>query len=105
MARMDSVYAEGIPRAGHGNKIDMSRRNNGITCKDSGASEGEAPQDYSAELVEALFALPIITPVTLGKKLDMNYRTASRYLAELAKEKVLHESYIGNITSTPTGHC
>jgi Fic family protein len=50
---------------------------------------------YSTELVEALFALPIITPVTLGKKLDVNYRTASRYLAELAKEKVLHESYVG----------
>lgn len=25
----------------------------------------------------------------------MNYRTASRYLAELAKLKVLHESYVG----------
>lgn len=50
---------------------------------------------YSAELVEAMFALPIITPVNLGKKLDVNYRTASRYLAELAKGKVLHESYLG----------
>jgi Fic family protein len=50
---------------------------------------------YSAELVEAMFALPIITPVNLGKKLDVNYRTASRYLVELAKGKVLHESYVG----------
>jgi Fic family protein len=50
---------------------------------------------YSAELVEALFAQPIITPVNLGKKLDVNYRTASRYLAELVKGKVLHESYVG----------
>ena len=50
---------------------------------------------YTAELVEAIFALPIITPVNLGKKLDVNYRTASRYLAELAKGKVLHESYVG----------
>lgn len=50
---------------------------------------------YSAELVEALFAQPIITPVNLGKKLDVNYRTASRYLAELAIGKVLHESYVG----------
>jgi glutamate dehydrogenase/leucine dehydrogenase len=33
--------------------------------------------------------------VNLGKKLDVNYRTASRYLAELAKGKVLHESYVG----------
>jgi Fic family protein len=50
---------------------------------------------YSAELVEAMFALPIITPVNLGKKLEVNYRTASRYLAELAKGRVLHESYLG----------
>jgi Fic family protein len=50
---------------------------------------------YSAELVEALFAYPIITPVSLGKKLVVNYRTASRYLSELAKGKVLHESYLG----------
>lgn len=50
---------------------------------------------YSAELVEAMFALPIVTPVNLGKKLDVNYRTASRYLAELAKGRLLHESYVG----------
>jgi len=50
---------------------------------------------YTAELVEAIFALPIITPVNLGKKLDVNYRTASRYLAELAGGNVLHESYVG----------
>ncbi|MGD0339606.1 MAG: Fic family protein [Bacteroidota bacterium] len=50
---------------------------------------------YSSELVEFLFAYPIITPVNLGKRLDVNYRTASRYLAELAKGKVLKESYVG----------
>jgi Fic family protein len=50
---------------------------------------------YTAELVEAIFALPIITPVNLGKKLDVNYRTASRYLVELARGRVLHESYVG----------
>ncbi len=50
---------------------------------------------YSADLVEAIFAYPIITPVNLGKRLDVNYRTASRYLAELAKGKVLQESYAG----------
>lgn len=50
---------------------------------------------YSADLVEALFAYPIITPVGLGKRLDVNYRTASRYLAELAKGKILQESYVG----------
>jgi Fic family protein len=50
---------------------------------------------YSADLVEALFAYPIITPVKLGKRLDVNYRTASRYLAELAGAKVLSESFVG----------
>ncbi len=50
---------------------------------------------YSADLVEALFAYPIITPVNLGKQLDVNYRTASRYLAELANGKILKESYVG----------
>ncbi len=50
---------------------------------------------YSADLVEALFAYPIITPVNLGIRLDVNYRTASRYLTELATSKFLKESYIG----------
>jgi len=50
---------------------------------------------YSADLVESFFAYPIITPVSLGKRLGVNYRTASRYLAELAKGKVLEESYAG----------
>lgn len=50
---------------------------------------------YSADLVEALFAYPIITPVNLGKRLDVNYRTASRYLAALARGRVLEERYVG----------
>jgi len=50
---------------------------------------------YSADLVEAIFALPIITPVNLGKKLDVNYRTASRYLSELADGDVLKENFVG----------
>ncbi len=50
---------------------------------------------YSADLVEALFAYPIVSPVSLGKRIDVNYRTASRYLAELTKAKVLEESYVG----------
>ena len=35
---------------------------------------------YSAELVEAMYALPIITSVNLGKKLDVNYRRAIRFV-------------------------
>lgn len=43
------------------------------------------------------FSFPqnIITPVNLGKKLDVNYLRASRYVAEPAKGNVLHESYVG----------
>ena len=50
---------------------------------------------YSADLVEALFASPIISPVSLGRRIDVNYRTASRYLAELTKGKLLEESFVG----------
>ncbi len=50
---------------------------------------------YSSELVEALFAYPIITPVNLGKRLGVHYRTASRYLAELCSHKILRESIVG----------
>ncbi|MCX6143136.1 MAG: Fic family protein, partial [Ignavibacteriales bacterium] len=50
---------------------------------------------YSADLVEALFEFPITTPVNLGKRLEVNYRTASRYLAQLARGKVLGESHVG----------
>jgi Fic family protein len=52
-------------------------------------------QIYSEDLVEALFSSPIIAPVNLGKELDVNYRTASRYLAELAKGKVVQERFVG----------
>jgi Fic family protein len=50
---------------------------------------------YSSELVEAIFSHPIITPVNLGKLLDVDYRTASRYLAELRKDGTLEERRAG----------
>ncbi|MFI5251703.1 MAG: Fic family protein [Bacteroidota bacterium] len=50
---------------------------------------------YTAELVEILFSYPIITPVSLGKQLEIHYRTASKYLSELVKAKVLKDSYVG----------
>jgi Fic family protein len=50
---------------------------------------------YTGDLVEALFAAPIITPVNLGRRLDVNYRTASRYLSALAKSGILKESRMG----------
>ena len=50
---------------------------------------------YSADLVHALFASPIVTPVSFGRQLGVNYRTASRYLAQLAEVKILKESFVG----------
>ncbi|MBI5214344.1 MAG: Fic family protein [Ignavibacteriae bacterium] len=50
---------------------------------------------YTAELVEALFSHPVMTPVNLGKRLDVHYRTASRYLNELVQAKILRESFVG----------
>lgn len=50
---------------------------------------------YSADIVEVLFSYPIITPIKLGKMLKIHYTTASRYLHELAKAKVLEESIYG----------
>ena len=44
---------------------------------------------YSADLVEILFAFPIITPVKLGSVLDVHYTTATRYLAELTRAGIL----------------
>jgi hypothetical protein len=57
---------------------------------------------YSADLVEALFAYPITTPVNLGKKLDVHYKTASSYLSELVKGKVCRKGTLGNITCSST---
>lgn len=49
---------------------------------------------YSADLVEALFSYPIITPVKLGKELKIHYTTASRYLNELAGSGILQEKKV-----------
>lgn len=50
---------------------------------------------YSADLVEALFTFPIITPVRLGKALGVHYTTASRHLAELAKAGIVRGAQVG----------
>lgn len=55
----------------------------------------EFPKVYSGDLVEALFAFPIISPVNLGKALNIHYTTASRYLTTLAKGKILAEAEVG----------
>jgi Fic family protein len=53
------------------------------------------PKIYSADLVEALFTYPIISPVNLGKTLNIHYTTASRYLVALAGAKILGEAIVG----------
>jgi len=50
---------------------------------------------YSADLIETLFSYPIITPVKLGKELNIHYTTASRYLSGLQKTGFLKESIVG----------
>ena len=46
---------------------------------------------YSYELVQALFAQPITTPVQLGRLLGVHYTTASRYLKQLSGAGLLTE--------------
>jgi len=50
---------------------------------------------YTADLVEALFSFPIITPVKLGKELGVHYTTASRHLVALEKSGYLKENVVG----------
>lgn len=50
---------------------------------------------YSADFVEALFSLPIITPVRLAAKLNIHYTTASKHLMQLTKDGTLKERKLG----------
>lgn len=50
---------------------------------------------YSADLVEALFSYPIITPVRLAEVLGAHYTTTSRYLLQLAQSGFLKETKHG----------
>ena len=50
---------------------------------------------YSADLVDALFSYPIITPVKMAKELGLHYTTASRYLSQLVKKGFLKSQIYG----------
>lgn len=50
---------------------------------------------YSADLVEALFTYPIITPNKLAQEMGIHYTTATRYLEELRKASYLEEKKLG----------
>jgi Fic family protein len=53
------------------------------------------PKIYSTELIERLFAYPIVTPVHLGREIGVHYTTASRYLKALKKEGFLKDITVG----------
>jgi Fic family protein len=50
---------------------------------------------YSAELVDALFTYPVLSPTRLAAVLNMHYTTTSRYLAQLAGTGILTEAVVG----------
>jgi Fic family protein len=53
------------------------------------------PKLYSADLVDALFTYPVITPTRLAAVLDLHYTTTSKHLQELAKAGVLESAKVG----------
>jgi len=50
---------------------------------------------YSADLVEAIFTYPVITPTKLASELNMHYTTTSKYLAQLSAMGILKEAIVG----------
>ncbi len=50
---------------------------------------------YSADLVEALFTYPIISPTKLASALNKHYATTSKYLSQLADMGILTEATVG----------
>lgn len=53
------------------------------------------PKIYSADLLEALFSYPVITPTQLAKELTIHYTTASKHLGQLAESGILQSMKIG----------
>jgi Fic family protein len=53
------------------------------------------PKIYNREILEEMFSSPILSPVSLGQKLDIHYTTASKYLKELEKIGLLKTAKIG----------
>ncbi len=55
----------------------------------------ELPNIYSSELVEAVFARAVQSPVQLARDLDVHYVTASKYLQKLATAGYLKQQKAG----------
>lgn len=50
---------------------------------------------YSADLLEALFSFPALTPTKLASEMGIHYTTASKYLLILSKADILHSVKTG----------
>ena len=50
---------------------------------------------YSTELLDTLFNYPVISPVRMGIQMKIHYTTATRYLDELTRGKILQEEFVG----------
>jgi Fic family protein len=50
---------------------------------------------YSAELIDAFFTFPVLTPTKLAAELKMHYTTTSKYLTQLAQMGILKEAAAG----------
>lgn len=55
----------------------------------------KCPQIYTPELTEALFQLPVISPLRLSSCLNIHYTTATRYLKKLEQSKFLENKPSG----------
>ena len=53
------------------------------------------PKIYSIELLQQLFAYPVVTPVRLAKELGVHYITASSYLKALKGKGYLKDMKLG----------
>jgi hypothetical protein len=53
------------------------------------------PEYYSADMVELMFSMPIITPVKLGSLMNVHYTTASRYLKQLTEKNFMIHQQVG----------
>lgn len=51
--------------------------------------KNEHKKIYSADLLEALFSYPVITPTRLALEMNIHYTTASKYLMQLYEAKIL----------------
>ncbi len=55
----------------------------------------QCPNIYSVELIEILFSFPVITPIRLGKLMNVHYTTSSKYLKQLTEKGFLKHQQVG----------